>query len=255
MKKLLERKTPISFIRNCCSCKKNEEYKIPEITEISVIKLEYRFDYNGVKIADIAYIDNNKILCIFEICNTHKTCSENRPEPWFEIDAETLIRLANDNSLISLQIPCIRREKCDACIETENIIMFNKKTATKKLIELIKNDKYEEPFYFRDYDGTMDLNNNCCDIDPQQKCFYNVGNIKPDIVIYDKCNERYYIYLIKPSFTDIQIQEYQDYGIGVYFVDINWILQQTTPTKIKYVKITDKYYDNKPIILRQSKFY
>jgi hypothetical protein len=59
-------------------------------------------------------------LCIFEICNTHKTCSENRPEPWFEIDALTLIKLANDSDLVSLQIPCIRREKCEACIEREN---------------------------------------------------------------------------------------------------------------------------------------
>lgn len=119
LKNLLEIKMPISFIRNCCSCKKNEEFEIPEISETSVIEIEYRFEYNGIKIADVAYIDDGELLCIFEICNTHKTCSENRPEPWFEIDADPLITMANDNSLSSLQIPCIRCEKCEDCIEKE----------------------------------------------------------------------------------------------------------------------------------------
>jgi uncharacterized protein YkuJ len=117
MKSLLERKTPISFVRNCCSCKKNEEHEIPEMTESSKIELEYRFEYNGTKIADVAYIDNGDIFCIFEICNTHKTSSEKRPEPWFEIDAITLIKLANDSNVSHIKIPCIRCEKCDDCIE------------------------------------------------------------------------------------------------------------------------------------------
>jgi len=120
LKNILEKKMPISFIRNCCCCKKNEEFQIPEIGETSIIQLEYRFEFNGIKIADIAYIEDGELLCIFEICHTHKTCSENRPEPWFEINAETLIKFANDTNLTSLQIPCIRCEKCDDCIEFEN---------------------------------------------------------------------------------------------------------------------------------------
>ena len=136
LKNLLERKIPISFIRNCCCCKENEEYEIPEITETSVIQLEYRFDYNGIKIADVAYIDDNEILCIFEIYNTHKTCSENRPEPWFEINAETLIKIANDNTLSSLQIPCVRCEKCDDCIETENISSKNTREITSSINDI-----------------------------------------------------------------------------------------------------------------------
>ena len=136
LKHLLERKMPISVIRNCCCCKKNEEFEIPEISETSNIQVEYRFEYNGQKTADVAYIDDGEILCIFEICNTHKTSSENRPEPWFEIDAETLIKMANDNSLTSLQIPCIRSEKCDACIEED------KKKILQK-IEKIKCEKIE----------------------------------------------------------------------------------------------------------------
>jgi hypothetical protein len=125
LKSLLERKIPISFIRNCCSCKKNEVFEIPEISETSAITLEHRFEYNGPKIADVGYIDDNELLCIFEICNTHKTRSEHRPEPWFEINAETLISIANDNNLTSLQIPCIRCEKCDGCVEQEKVDYVN----------------------------------------------------------------------------------------------------------------------------------
>jgi competence CoiA-like predicted nuclease/uncharacterized protein YkuJ len=120
LKTLLERKIQISFIRNCGLCKKDEEYEITKMTETSRIELEYRFEYNGLKIADVGYIDDDELLCVFEICNTHKTCSDDRPEPWFEINAETLISIANDNSLTSLQIPCIRCKKCDDCIEIYN---------------------------------------------------------------------------------------------------------------------------------------
>lgn len=121
MKMLLDKKTPIAFIRNCANCKKNEEFEIPEISETSSIQLEHRFDYNGLKIADVAYLDTGEIVCIFEICNTHKTSSENRPEPWFEIDALTLIGIANDNSFNSLKIPCIRCEKCEKCNEIDKL--------------------------------------------------------------------------------------------------------------------------------------
>lgn len=121
MKTLLDKKIPVSFVRNCWCCKKNEEFQIPETSETSEIRLEYRFDYYGPKVADVAYIENSEILCIFEICNTHKTRSEDRPEPWFEIDATTLIRKANDNWLSRIQLPCIRCEKCEDCMETDKL--------------------------------------------------------------------------------------------------------------------------------------
>ena len=258
LKNLLERKIPISFIRNCGCCKKNEEYEIPEISETSNIQLEYRFEYNGVKIADVSYLEDGEILCIFEICNTHKTCSENRPEPWFEIDAETLIKMANDNSLTSLEIPCIRCEKCDVCIETENIITLNKKNAATKLISWVINSKYDmEPFGFRDPNEILDFANDVYAAynvgDPDEildfandvYAAYNVGDIEPDIVMWDKGNERYYIYLNKPSFTDTQLLEYEDCGIGVYFIDINWIMQQDLkPNKFNYTLICDEFEYN-----------
>jgi len=117
MKTLLERKIPMLFVRNCGSCKKNTEINLPEITEGSIVTLEHRFNYNDkLKIADVAHTLDGEIKGIYEICNTHKTCSENRPEPWVEIDAETLIKLANSCSS-QIKIPCIRCEKCDDCIE------------------------------------------------------------------------------------------------------------------------------------------
>ena len=134
MKALLERKIPISFIRNCCSCKKNEEYEIPEMTESSKIELEYRFEYNGTKIADVAYLDNDDILCMFEICNTHKTRSENRPEPWFEIDANSLLMSVNTNNE-PFTISCIRCEKCDDCIYKERELELERKLKIRNEVE------------------------------------------------------------------------------------------------------------------------
>ena len=122
LKSLLENKIPIQFTRSCVCCRKNQEYEIPEIGESSVIQLEHRFEHdNGVKIADVGYLDNGEIVCIFEIYNTHKTRSEDRPEPWFEIDAETLINLANENKNPVLEIPCIRYEHCLECIDLQEI--------------------------------------------------------------------------------------------------------------------------------------
>ncbi len=143
LKNLLEKKISFSFIRKCCSCKIMEEYEIPEMTETSTIELEYRFQYNDrQQIADVAYLDNEQVVGLFELKYTHKTSSENRPEPWFEIDSEKLIQQANDNSLTTLQIPCIRCEKCDECIEKEQIqlkkIQINQKISElKKLLETI----------------------------------------------------------------------------------------------------------------------
>ena len=121
LKTLLDKKIPISLVRKCASCEKNEEYEIPETSETSIVQIERRFEYNGQKIADIAYLDNGEIVCIFEICNTHRTCDETRPEPWFEIDAKMLIETANDigPKTTALQIPCIRSAKCEECLQIE----------------------------------------------------------------------------------------------------------------------------------------
>ena len=136
MKSLLDRKIPVSFIRKCCECKNDEEYEIPEISESSIIQLEHRFEYKGPKIADIAYLEGGEIFCIFEICNSHKTKSENRPDPWFEIDAETIIRMANILESNEIKLQCIRCEKCENCIQKEEIkISLRKNNLLSKILE------------------------------------------------------------------------------------------------------------------------
>ena len=132
LKKILEQNIEITFTRKCICCKENEVFQIPKTTINTKIEVEYRFEYNGSKTADVAYLDNNKILYIFEICHTHKTNPENRPEPWFEINAINFINKVNDNGLINLQIACIRGIKCKKCLEkndgkltlTENNIKY-----------------------------------------------------------------------------------------------------------------------------------
>ena len=142
LKTLLERKIPISFIRKCCECTGHSIWKLPEIKDNSVIKLEHRFEFNGPKIADVAWLNDDKLYCIFEICNTHKTRNENRPEPWFEIDAETLITNANDDSLTLLEVPCIRRQIiCGKCREYNN-----KKQAIRIIAGYIKRTIYKKKY-------------------------------------------------------------------------------------------------------------
>jgi len=115
MKTLLENKTHIQFVRECVSCKISAEITLPEITEGSIITLEHRFNYEDeLRIADVAHTLNGEIKSIYEICNTHKTCSEDRPEPWVEIDANSLLTLVNTNNE-PLIINCVRCEKCEKC--------------------------------------------------------------------------------------------------------------------------------------------
>lgn len=57
---------------------------------------------------------NDNIKYIFEIYNTHKTNEDERPEPWFEINAYELLKIQiGENKLIN--ISCIRNKKCKLC--------------------------------------------------------------------------------------------------------------------------------------------
>ena len=206
LKNLLERKIPLIFNRICCCCKKNEEFEpIPEITESSVIELEYRFEFNGIKIADVAYIDDAELLCLFEICNTHKTLSENRPEPWFEINAETLIKIANDNSLTSLKIPCIRCEKCESCVDKENANL--KHCNIEKYVRLKLGQKYPIP----DYDAP--------DPDPNYKRFKRLKHLRFDFdARKDITNNKQIIELFDEDFIDKKIVIHSCKGGGGAYV-------------------------------------
>ncbi len=158
LKTLIENNMQINIYRRCECCTDTETFEIPNYDiNTSKIILEYRFDYNGLKIADIAYLDNNEIVCIFEICHTHATKANDRPEPWFEIDATTLLLEANKHNsretLVSreveslilpnkLDILCIRKEKCEKCVKKHyNLTVNNINLAVDKLGQWLKERK------------------------------------------------------------------------------------------------------------------
>lgn len=86
------------------------------------ICIEYSFKFNGVqKYADIAHIDvNGNVKNIFEICHTHKTNEMDRPEPWYEFNANDIVSMNfkySDNVF-----RCIRNVVCGECKQKHNYV-------------------------------------------------------------------------------------------------------------------------------------
>jgi hypothetical protein len=68
---------------------------------------EYRMEHEGsLIIPDIAIVVNGYVLCIIEICHTHK--QENRPEPWFEFKAD---------DILSYKAKDLRERVCEKCCD------------------------------------------------------------------------------------------------------------------------------------------
>jgi len=240
--KILIEKNNISFIRKCSHCIKEEEFELPEVTETSSIELEYRFEYNGPKIADVAYLDNNEIICIFEIYYSHKTNRENRPEPWFEIDALSLIQQVNDN-INPIKINCIRNEKCEVCVihqEKEE----NKRKRNKSLALDIIDDWFFHgieilPFSLDLLDMDIYITKNT-----KSKNIQTPNSVDLMIEYGDVGDtyELYHIFLIDASenYDIINEFEYLYSNIAVYYINIDWILSQTErPTRIRSVASLD----------------
>ena len=252
IKSILERKIPFSIVRKCVSCETSEEFDIPEIDETSKIMLEYRFEYNGLKIADVAYIENDEIVCIFEICNTHKTCSEDRPEPWFEIDARTLIEAVSNNNTV-LKIPCIRCEKCDNCksSNSKSDIIQNwfssgieqqkhKSRAIDIVYNWFNNGKCITPFYFDEENPFLCVEKNI---------ELSYTNETVDLILYEEDSkseegryEKYCIFLVNNVSERDFNYYYSEFDIYVYFISIEWVLSQTEiPNKIEYIASIDNF--------------
>ena len=245
---LLERKVALSFIRKCCECDKKDEYEIQEITETSRIELEYNFSHNEKKyIADVAYIDENEIVNLFEICNTHRTNSQDRPEPWFELDAKELVSSTNKLEKNSLQIECIRCEKCEECSKKEKSKTDKKNRAVSRLYEWLEDGEEIQPFVncYESAVPSIGLNER-----------YQSGTDEPiydyDLIIYysepeftyDRCEK----YLVNLTYNG-DCETYNNCSQGmktkyktlnedccIVHIDIEWILAQSTkPNKIKYI--------------------
>jgi hypothetical protein len=133
LKEILENKNLI-ISKKCvnCSCECDEE--AVDMLPNATIELEYSFTHNGIRIADVAYLVNGEIKYIFEICHTHKTEEQNRPEPWFEFDAMELIHLYNlnyFNDVDEFYLSCIRKNICSNCTSFNDTgcIYFNQRGA------------------------------------------------------------------------------------------------------------------------------
>jgi hypothetical protein len=158
MKTLLDNKNNISIHRTCNYCEQRNcgyseciDYDIfdDDYNNTKAI-IEYKFNYNNSnRSADIALLENDKIKYIFEICYKHKTKEENRPEPWFEIDAEKLIHNINSGENIDeeiISIDCIRNYICRFCIEYERkrYIDFLEKSQKERIEKEILRKREEE---------------------------------------------------------------------------------------------------------------
>lgn len=96
IQKLLNERRLLCFTWDCNNCSgfyAFEETSSIEYKEGDQAILEYRGP-NGKWIADIALVNNGEVRYIIEIKNKHATTSE-RPEPWYEIDAESSIQYVN----------------------------------------------------------------------------------------------------------------------------------------------------------------
>lgn len=142
LKNIIENKS-IEIHRYCSKCSENTEYSIPIMDETSKIIIEYNFRYNNSnKIADVVYLDNNEIVCIFEICYKHKTKSGNRPEPWFELNADDIVNISETKTK-DIKLKCIRDLKCENCIYMEEL----KTTNLEKYIRIKLGQDFENPKY------------------------------------------------------------------------------------------------------------
>lgn len=166
LKTLLENKTNISFLTKCYKCSKEEDYKIIYINTVN-IETEYCMEYDERKIIpDVALLENNRVKYIFEIFHTHKTKNDNRPDPWFEINASNLLITANELNNSIMNFVCIRRRECMNCknkLDKQNIINIVKKHILEKYIRIMlglkkapnpyKKKVLSGEFYFeRDFD-------------------------------------------------------------------------------------------------------
>jgi hypothetical protein len=154
IKSLLDNKKNISIHRSCNYCEQRNccysegiHYDIfnDDYNDYTKAIIEYKFYFNNSnRSADIAFVENDKIKYIFEICYKNKTREENRPEPWVEINAEDLINKINSGEIIddegNISIECIRNYKCDKCIEYEE----NENIRMKLYYEKLKQERIEK---------------------------------------------------------------------------------------------------------------
>jgi len=135
----LKNKDKIEIIFQCPDCGggPSQDNVIIEYKDNDEVIVEYRGP-NGKYVADVALINDNKVIYIFEIKHTHATLTECRPEPWFEFSTEQIFeteRDVNSEDLSYYMLECERKSKnryCNGCRAktepwVENLPRLNKK--------------------------------------------------------------------------------------------------------------------------------
>ena len=104
-----------TIIRKCNSCGLNKTEKFIYVDN-GYADTEKRMEFNGeIIIPDIAYFDSkNNLNCIIEVFHTHKTKSEKRPDPWYEIDTEEFIE-DFDETTATVELKSISSYICNGC--------------------------------------------------------------------------------------------------------------------------------------------
>ena len=165
---LLNQKSNIHIFRDCCECTNFDDGDLEDhgistdfICEINdnnyddtTSIVEHKFNYmNSNKSADVALIntETKQIKYIFEICHTHKTKETDRPEPWFEFNAEDLITSINESDEGEpIYLTCVRHHVCDWCKQQiECSLMEIEDLREKKRIQNFKNYKIKKENEFK----------------------------------------------------------------------------------------------------------
>lgn len=165
MKRLIEN-NDLTIEKKCNNCDNKLVTKIPKYDKSYKCIIEYGFKlYGNQKYADVALItydcDNELVIkygfinkkypfskkigktYIFEVCYKHKTEEENRPEPWFEIDATNLVNI--DLNMNDITLFCQRNYTCKQCIKNKYIKDNKLKWELEKYIRERLGQKYPEP--------------------------------------------------------------------------------------------------------------
>jgi hypothetical protein len=158
LKTLIDKVQDIRILRECSSCDEYNFVKNKQTFRISRkpsfhTATEHKFIFNNSqKSADVALLDGNKIVSIFEICHTHATLSINRPEPWYEISAKTIIDFANSAMSYpkTITISCIREWTCSFCLS--KIARIKQYTETRRIEREREENKMRENQKRRQYE-------------------------------------------------------------------------------------------------------
>ena len=116
---LKKKEVPI-FVVQKCACHKEMISTIELTAILGDVVVEHPFFHNGRSCrADLAIVDDNSnILYIVEICDTHPTDEDRRPEGWVELKADEVLCKLNADSH-SIQLSCTRIITPESCIQKE----------------------------------------------------------------------------------------------------------------------------------------